>query len=74
MTDTTNAPIPDGPADREPIGFLPTEEQRAAILAELSAAGVELGAYDRRIVDWMAQMMDWGTAATILGWVRRART
>lgn len=74
MTDTTNAPIPNGPADSEPVGFLPTEEQRAAILAELAEARVELGAYDRRIVDWMAQMTDWGTTATILGWVRRART
>lgn len=71
---TDNDPVPDGPADREPIGFLPRGEQRAVLLAELEAARVELGKYDHRIVDWMADSMDYGTAATILGWVKRART
>lgn len=64
-------PVPSGPVEREPHGFRPTEERRAALLAELEAAGVELGAYDRRIADWLAGW-EWSTVATVASWVKRA--
>ncbi|MGW6210909.1 hypothetical protein [Streptomyces sp. NPDC055109] len=40
-------------------------------MAELEAAGVELGSYDLRIVDWLAGL-DWPTVATIASLIRRA--
>ena len=64
-------PISDQPIETSPRGFVPASEQLAALLAELSAAGVELGAYDRRIAEWVAGL-DWMTVATIASWVRRA--
>lgn len=66
-------PVPAAPVDREPRGFRGTADNRAALLAELEAAGVELGEYDRRIVDWLAGW-EWSTVATIAGWLHRART
>lgn len=35
-------------------------------------AGVELGAYDERIVRWFAGFADGGTYAVIASWVKRA--
>ncbi|MFJ8589541.1 hypothetical protein ACIRD2_33460 [Streptomyces sp. NPDC093595] len=64
-------PVPAGPIDTEPRGFLPYEQQRAELLAVLADAGVELGTYDERIVDWMAKW-EWSTVATIASWVKRA--
>lgn len=64
-------PISDGPIDSIPVGFVPDEEQRAALLAELQAAGVELGAYDMRIVDWLAGW-EWSTVSVIASLIRRA--
>jgi hypothetical protein len=64
-------PISDGPIRSTPRGFVPDDEQLRALLAELEAAGVELGAYDRRLAEWVAGW-DWSTVATIASWVRRA--
>lgn len=64
--------IPDGPIDREPIGFRPRDEQEAILRDILAAAGVELGAYDERIVAWFAQFADWATFAVITSWIVRA--
>ena len=77
MTDATASGIPTGPIDREPLDYptpdYPTSAEREAILRDtLSAAGVELGAYDERIADWFAQFADWGTFATMVSWVQRA--
>jgi hypothetical protein len=69
----TDAPaIPTGPIDREPIGFRPTVEIEAILRDTLDAAGVELGAYDERIVTWFAQFADWSTFAVITSWIQRA--
>ncbi|MFG2145526.1 hypothetical protein ACGFRG_15185 [Streptomyces sp. NPDC048696] len=65
----SNIPIPVGPIESAPwnlpIGDFP------AVLAE-AFAGVELGAYDRRIIEWLAGW-DSPTVATIASLVLRAR-
>ncbi|MDX2828495.1 hypothetical protein PV416_47495 [Streptomyces ipomoeae] len=66
-----NDPISNGPLNVAPLGYAPNAEQRAALFAELDNAGVELGAYDRRIVDWIAGW-DYPTVATIASLIRRA--
>lgn len=73
--------IPMGPIETAPYKAIPlpepggtrgalTELFRAELLAALD--GIELGDYDRRIVDWMA---DWDgtTVATVCSWLVRAR-
>ncbi|MFG3323963.1 hypothetical protein ACGF3J_38585 [Streptomyces sp. NPDC048171] len=64
-------PVPAGPVEKSPRGFRDDDDSRTALLAELEAAGVELGEYDRRIVDWLAGW-EWSTVATIASWVKRA--
>lgn len=64
-------PISDGPVETAPRGFVGLKAQRADLLAELKNAGVELGAYDHRIVDWLAGW-DYPTVATIASLIRRA--
>jgi hypothetical protein len=66
--------IPAGPIDTEPIGFRPSREQEAILRDLLAAAGVELGAYDERIVAWFADFADWSTFAVIASWIQRAAT
>ncbi|MET9409563.1 hypothetical protein ABZX90_27920 [Streptomyces sp. NPDC002935] len=66
-----NDPISDGPLEQAPFGFVGARGQRAALMAELEAAGVELGFYDPRIVDWPAGW-DWPTVATVASLIRRA--
>lgn len=65
--------IPVGPIDTEPVGFRPSREQEATLRSILAAAGVELGAYDERIVRWFAGW-DWGMFAVIASWIQRAAT
>jgi hypothetical protein len=67
-------PVPAGPVETEPRGFVGSVEQHALLLAELRAAGVELGEYDRRIVEWLTLSpgYEWSTVATIASWVKRA--
>lgn len=64
--------IPSCPIDREPIDYRPAAEQEAILRDTLHAAGVELGAYDERIIEWFATFADWGTFAVITSWVQRA--
>ncbi|WP_433889655.1 hypothetical protein [Streptomyces sp. CA-111067] len=71
MSHRDNDPISDGPIDSTPFGYSPESSQREALYAELVKAGVELGAYDRRIVDWIAGW-DYPTVATIASLIRRA--
>ncbi|MFF5148120.1 hypothetical protein ACFY6U_51925 [Streptomyces sp. NPDC013157] len=66
-----NDPISDGPLDSVPFGYSPESLQREALYAELSSAGVELGTYDHRIVEWIAGW-DYPTVATIASLIRRA--
>ena len=45
------AGVPGGPVQAPPRGFMPQAEQ-AQILADV-LAGIELGAWDRQIVQWL---------------------
>jgi len=69
--------IPTARIDREPLDY-PTSgvfplalEREATLRAVLAAAGVELGAYDERILRWLAQTSDWSTFAVITSWIQR---
>ena len=69
---SSDAPdIPGGPIETKPAGFCVSDEQATVLRDTLTAAGVELGAYDEQIVEWLA-MWDWGTLAVIISWVARA--
>jgi hypothetical protein len=65
-------PVPHGPNESAPQPLFLTKAHSVAVLTEaLKTAGVELGAYDRLILDWLA---DWesSTALTVASWVTRA--
>ncbi len=64
------AGVPRGPVEAPPHGFMPQAEQ-AQILAGV-LAGIELGAWDRRIAEWLAGW-DAATVLTIASWVARSR-
>ena len=59
-----------GPLESAPGGFVP-EAERSVILTDV-LAGVELGAWDRRVVGWLAGL-DTSTALTIASWIARSR-
>ena len=65
-----SAGVPAGPLECDPGGFLPMEE-RAAVLAGV-LGGVELGAWDRRVAGWLAEL-DTSTLVTVASWIARAR-
>ena len=62
--------VPGGPVETPPRGFVPQAEQ-AEILAGV-LAGIELGAWDRRILEWMAGW-DASTVLTVASWIARSR-
>lgn len=70
-----------GPYDSEPIQEIRTAASRhdgdtvAAARArwQEAIAGIPLGAYDERIVDWAAQAMDQSTLWVFAGLLDRAR-
>ncbi|MGH3196774.1 MAG: hypothetical protein ACRDOH_25905 [Streptosporangiaceae bacterium] len=62
--------VPAGPVEVPPAGFVPQGEQ-AEILAGV-LAGVELGAWDRRVAGWLATW-DASTVLTVASWIARAR-
>jgi hypothetical protein len=64
------AGVPRGPVEAPPHGFMPQAEQ-AQILAGV-LAGIELGAWDRRIVEWLAGW-DACTVLTVPSLIARAR-
>ncbi|MDX3855037.1 hypothetical protein [Streptomyces sp. AK02-01A] len=66
-----NDPVSDGPIPAPPFGFAGDAGQRDVLLSELEAAGVDLGTYDLRIVDWLAGW-DWSTVSVIASLIRRA--
>lgn len=71
MTDTFG--VPAGPIETPPAGFRPEGEQSVILRDTLRAAGVELGAYDERIVSWLSGW-EWSTVATVASWIYRAST
>jgi hypothetical protein len=62
--------VPAGPVEAPPRGFVPKAEQ-AEILAGV-LAGIELGAWDQRILEWMAGW-DASTVLTVASWIARSR-
>ena len=62
--------MPREPIQTAPRGYLPATG-RAQILAS-ALAGLELGAWDRRILHWLAGR-DTSTVLTIASWITRTR-
>jgi hypothetical protein len=62
--------VPEQPVEVAPSGFVPAAEQEQILVEVLS--GMELGAWDRRMVGWLAGW-DAATVLTIASWVVRAR-
>jgi hypothetical protein len=62
--------VPRGPIQTAPRGHLPATG-RAQIVAS-TLAGLELGAWDRRILRWLAGW-DTSTTLTIASWITRSR-
>ncbi|MGW2939646.1 hypothetical protein ACWDA7_50120 [Streptomyces sp. NPDC001156] len=69
MPDTRG--IPAGPVETRPAGFREFDEQAAVLRDTLTADGVELGAYELRIIEWLSRW-EWATVAVIASWVARA--
>jgi hypothetical protein len=65
-----SAAVPTGPLESDPGGFVPGEE-RSVILAGV-LEGVEMGAWDRRVVGWLSGL-DTSTALTVASLIARAR-
>ncbi len=60
------------PLDHQPGGGYVDPQDREAVLRE-ALRGVELGAYDERIVAWMVQLFDDSTMRTVVSLIERAR-
>ena len=65
-----SAGVPAGPLELAPGGFLPGEERSAVLAGVLD--GVELGAWDLRVVGWLSGL-DTSTALTIASLIARSR-
>jgi hypothetical protein len=65
-----SAAVPAGPLESDPGGFCPQEEQAAVLAGVLD--GIELGAWDRRVAQWLAEL-DTPTLVTVTSWIARAR-
>jgi hypothetical protein len=64
--------IPTGPLEQEPTPlFLPVVDRQWLLYRAL--ANVRLGAWDQRIVDWLAKSTDTSTLLTILSLIERAK-
>lgn len=70
MCDELMSVVVEGPIEGEPSGFLPRAEQQELLEAGLS--GLELGAWDRRIVAWLSGW-ETSTVITIASWLCRTR-
>jgi hypothetical protein len=67
--DGASSRVPLGPIEGPPAGYVSTVEQVEILVGVLE--GVEPGAWDRRIVDWLAGW-DTSTVLTIASWIARA--
>lgn len=67
----SQAPTAHGPYEHEPHEPFIAANQRRALLDQ-ALQNVELGAWDRRILDWLAGHLDTPTFLTVLGMVERA--
>lgn len=63
--------VPAGPVEVPPAGCVSGAVQ-AQILAGV-LAGIELGAWDQRILSWLAGL-DASTVLTVASWIARSRT
>lgn len=59
-----------GPVESAPAGHVPNAE-RVELLAQL-LSGLELGAYDRQLLTWLAGW-DTATVLTVASWLVRTR-
>lgn len=66
-------PLPDGPINAEPRGYgvMGQPANAGIVLAALERAGVELGARDRVIAEWLGAW-ETATVVTIASWLTRA--
>jgi hypothetical protein len=67
----TDPRVPTGPLERDPAGPFIDREERLALLLEV-LDGVELGAHDYHVIDWLAGW-DTSTVLTVAGLLARAR-
>lgn len=75
VVNVTSLNIPAGPIQEEPFRAIPYDgDQKAAMHRALREAftGIEIGAYDRCIADWLTTWEPW-VVATICSWMLRAR-
>lgn len=63
--------FPTGPIDPLPIGCVPDATQAQMLRTALAEAGVELGAADERILNWLSRN-EWAAVAVIGSWIGRA--
>lgn len=71
--------VPMGPIESDPIEVyrgwtLNTMSAESGRLLDEALVGVELGAYDQRIVTWMKRMFDQPTMVTVVSLIERARS
>jgi hypothetical protein len=66
-----SAQVPAGPVQVAPVAFVPAEEQRRILAGVLE--GVELGAWDQRVLGWLAGW-DASSVLTVASWIVRARS
>ena len=60
-----------GPYETEPVGYRPAQANLDLLLQAADVAGVQLGAYDRRILTWLAGY-EAATVDVIVGLIARA--
>ncbi|MFJ6730027.1 hypothetical protein ACIQPQ_34520 [Streptomyces sp. NPDC091281] len=73
LDEQTGPVLPTGPVHVRPEGFREFSEQATLLRDTLTAADVDLGAYESLIIDWLSRW-EWATVAVIASWVTRAAT
>lgn len=70
LTPDTHPHVPTGPIQTSPTGFMPDVLQHCALTDVLD--GIELGAYDQRVITWLSGW-DWPTVAVVASLIRRSQ-